>query len=148
MAADQGKTSEPQRAADARGNDGEDPGAIGTTTFRPPYTPVTLGALAGRQLGSRYAPRGLLPAHAEHEALGAHWWEAGGWMRPACYARKGESAAQAVQREAAAVRRAVGLFDASPLGKIEVTGPDAAKFLDRFYVNMSQSSRMAGFATA
>ena len=111
------------------------PAEVGTTTFRPPYTPVTLGALAGRQLGARYAPRRLLPAHAEHDALGAHWWEAGGWMRPACYPRKGETPAQAVQREAAAVRAGVGVFDASPLGKIEVTGPDAAKFLDRFYVN-------------
>jgi sarcosine oxidase subunit alpha len=108
---------------------------VGTTTFRPPFTPVTLGAIAGRQTGARYAPRRLLPAHAEHEALGAHWWEAGGWLRPACYPKKGESVHQAAQREASAVRSGVGLFDASPLGKIEVTGPDAAKFLDRFYVN-------------
>ena len=56
-------------------------------------------------------------------------------MRPACYPRKGESPGQAVLREASAVRSGVGLFDASPLGKIELTGPDAAKFLDRFYVN-------------
>ncbi|HEU4517035.1 MAG TPA: sarcosine oxidase subunit alpha family protein [Steroidobacteraceae bacterium] len=135
MAADQGKTSGLNALLTVAEMTAKSPNEVGTTTFRPPYTPVTLGALAGRQLGPRYAPKRLLPAHAEHEALGAHWWEAGGWMRPACYPRKGESPAQAVQREAAAVRAGVGVFDASPLGKIEVTGPDAAKFLDRFYVN-------------
>ena len=135
MAPDQGKTSGLNALLAVAELTAKSPAEVGTTTFRPPYTPVTLGALAGRQLGPSYAPKRLLPAHAEHEALGAHWWEAGGWMRPACYPRKGESAAQAVQREAAGVRAGVGIFDASPLGKIEVTGPDAAKFLDRFYVN-------------
>jgi sarcosine oxidase, subunit alpha len=135
MAADQGKTSSLNALLMVAEAAAKSPAEVGTTTFRPPYTPVALGALAGRQLGPRLAPRRLLPAHAEHESLGAHWWEAGGWMRPACYPRKGESVQQAVQREASAVRAGVGLFDASPLGKIEVTGPDAAKFLDRFYVN-------------
>jgi sarcosine oxidase subunit alpha len=135
MAADQGKTSNLNALHILAEKNAKSPGEVGTTTFRPPYTPVTLGAIAGRQVGERYAPKRLLPAHAEHESLGAHWWEAGGWMRPACYPRKGETPAQAVQREASAVRAGVGLFDASPLGKIEVTGPDAAKFLDRFYVN-------------
>jgi sarcosine oxidase subunit alpha len=135
MATDQGKTSNLNALLAVAGMTAKSPAEVGITTFRPPYTPVTLGALAGRRTGERYAPKRLLPAHAEHEALGAHWWEAGGWMRPACYPRKGESAAQAVQREAAAVRAGVGVFDASPLGKIEVSGADAAKFLDRFYVN-------------
>jgi len=135
MAVDQGKTSNLNALLTVAEMTARSPSEVGSTTYRPPYTPVTLGALAGRQLGPRYAPKRLLPAHAEHEALGAHWWEAGGWMRPACYLRKGENVAQAVQREAAAVRAGVGVFDASPLGKIEVTGPDAAKFLDRFYVN-------------
>jgi sarcosine oxidase, subunit alpha len=135
MAADQGKTSNLNALRTVAELTDIGPAEIGTTTFRPPYTPVTLGAIAGRQTGDRYAPRRLLPAHAEHEALGAHWWEAGGWLRPACYPKKGETPAQAVLREASAVRAGVGIFDASPLGKIEVTGPDAAKFLDRFYVN-------------
>ncbi len=135
MAADQGKTSNLNALLTLAELAGRHPGEFGTTTFRPPYSPVTLGALAGRQTGARYAPRHLLPAHAEHEALGAHWWEAGGWMRPACYPRKGENPQQAVQREATAVRSGVGIFDASPLGKIEVTGPDAARFVDRFYAN-------------
>ncbi len=135
MAADQGKTSNLNALLTVAGMTGRHPAEVGTTTYRPPFTPVTLGALAGRQIGERYAPRRLLPAHAEHQALGALWWEAGGWMRPACYPRAGEDAHRAVQREAAAVRAAVGIFDASPLGKIEVSGTDAARFLDRFYIN-------------
>jgi sarcosine oxidase subunit alpha len=135
MAVDQGKTSNLNALQAVAAMTAKSAAEVGTTTFRPPFTPVTLGALAGRQTGARYAPRRLLPAHAEHEALGAHWWEAGGWLRPACYPKKGETVHQAAQREASAVRSGVGLFDASSLGKIEVSGPDAAKFLDRFYVN-------------
>jgi sarcosine oxidase, subunit alpha len=135
MAVDQGKTSNLNALQAVAAMTSKSAAEVGTTTFRPPFTPVTLGALAGRQTGARYAPRRLLPAHAEHEALGAHWWEAGGWLRPACYPKKGETVHQAAQREASAVRSGVGLFDASSLGKIEVSGPDAAKFLDRFYVN-------------
>jgi len=135
MAVDQGKTSNLNTLHWLAGMTSRGPAAVGTTTFRPPYTPVTLGAIAGRSIGANFAAKRYLPAHAEHEALGAHWWEAGGWMRPACYPRKGETPEHAVQREASAVRAGVGLFDASPLGKIEVTGPDAAKFLDHFYVN-------------
>lgn len=135
MSVDQGKTANRNTLLVAAGLRKEPPAEVGTTTFRPPYTPVTLGALAGRARGGLYAPRRLLPAHAEHETLAAHWWEAGGWMRPACYPRPGESVHQAVAREAAAVRAGVGIFDASPLGKIEVSGRDALTFLDRFYVN-------------
>ncbi len=85
MSVDQGKTSNLNTLLTVALLTGRNPGDIGTTTYRPPYSPVTLGALAARQSGDRYAPKRLLPAHDEHEALGAHWWEAGGWMRPACY---------------------------------------------------------------
>jgi sarcosine oxidase subunit alpha len=135
MSVDHGKTSNRNTLLAVAELTGRKPSEIGATTYRPPYTPVTLGALAARQIGERYAPRRLLPAHAEHQALSAHWWEAGGWMRPACYPRAGETPRDAVQREAAAVRAGVGIFDGSPLGKIEVTGADAARFLDRFYIN-------------
>ena len=135
MSVDQGKTGNLNTLLAVAERTGRNAGDIGTTTYRPPYSPVTLGALAARQTCDRYAPRRLLPAHAEHEALGAHWWEAGGWMRPACYPHAGESLHDAVAREVLAVRKSVGIFDASPLGKIEVTGPDAAQFLDRFYIN-------------
>ncbi len=135
MSVDQGKTSNLNTLLTVAELTGRNPGDIGTTTYRPPYSPVTMGALAGRQTGARYLPRRLLPAHAGHETLGAHWWETGGWMRPACYPQGGESVHDAVRREAVAVRGAVGIYDASPLGKVEVTGPDAAKFLDFFYIN-------------
>ena len=139
MAIDQGRTANRNTILTVAELTDCDPATVGTTTFRPPYTPVTLGALAGRRTGERYAPRRLLPAHEEHAALGAQWWEAGGWMRPSCYPQAGETAAQAIRREALAVRHAVGIYDASPLGKIEVTGPDAGVFLDRFYCNNMQT---------
>ncbi len=135
MSVDQGKTSSLNTLLTVAELTDRNARDIGTTTYRPPYSPVTLGALAARQTGDRYTPRRLLPAHAEHEALGAHWWEAGGWMRPACYPEAGESVHEAIRREALAVRNRVGIYDASPLGKIEVAGPDAAQFLDRFYIN-------------
>jgi sarcosine oxidase subunit alpha len=93
-----------------------------------------MGAIAGRQIGERYATRRYLPAHSAHEKLSATWQEASGWMRPAYYPRAGESASDAIRREVLATRQHVGIFDGSPLGKIEVKGPDAARFLDRFYV--------------
>ena len=135
MSVDQGKTGNLNTLQTYAELTGCYPGAIGPTTYRPPYSPVTLGAIAGRQIGERYAPRRRLPAHESHVELGAHWWEAGGWMRPACYPRPGEPLTQAIRRETMAVRASAGIFDASPLGKIEVTGPDAARFLDRFYIN-------------
>ena len=135
MSIDQGKTSNLNTLLTLAELDGRSAAATGTTTYRPPYTPVTLGALAARQIGERCSPRRRLPAHAEHVALGAQWWEAGGWMRPACYPQRGEAMHDAIHREAKAVRNAVGICDASPLGKIEVCGRDAARFLDHFYIN-------------
>jgi sarcosine oxidase subunit alpha len=135
MATDQGKTSNVNGLAILAEATGRTIPDVGTTTFRPPYTPVTLGAIAGMRHGALYSPWRRLPAHAEHVALGAEFREYGGWMRPACYPRGGESAAQAVQREAAAVRAGVGLFDGSSLGKIIAAGPDAAEFLNVVYYN-------------
>ncbi len=135
MATDQGKTSNVNGLALLAEATLRTIPEVGTTTFRPPYTPVTLGAVAGLRHGRLYAPWRQLPAHAEHAALAAEMREYGGWMRPACYRRAGEDAAAAVQREAAAVRGGVGLFDASSLGKIAVAGPDAATFLNLMYYN-------------
>jgi sarcosine oxidase subunit alpha len=135
MSVDQGKTGNLNTLLAFAELTGRKPADLSMTTCRPPYTPVTLGAIAGRQTGERYSPRRLMPAHDAHVSLGAHWWEAGGWMRPACYPRHGESLPEAIRREALAVRTSAGIFDASPLGKIEVTGPDAARFLDCFYIN-------------
>lgn len=134
MSVDQGKTSNLNALLTVAEMTGEPPEVVGTTTYRPPYTPVTMGAVAGRQIGEQYAPRRYLPAHPAHDSLNPIWHEAGGWMRPSCYPRAGESESAAIRREILAARRHVGIFDASPLGKIEVNGPEAARFLDLFYI--------------
>ncbi|MEJ1961287.1 MAG: 2Fe-2S iron-sulfur cluster-binding protein [Gammaproteobacteria bacterium] len=108
---------------------------LGHTTPRPPVMPVTLGAIAGRAVGDRFAPSRRLPLHEWHVAHGAVMEDFGEWKRPTLYLEAGESRAQAIAREALAVRTCAGLLDGSSLGKIEVRGPDALEFLDRFYIN-------------
>jgi sarcosine oxidase subunit alpha len=134
MSVDQGKTGNINAFTVLGELTGRETGDVGTTTFRPPYTPVTLGAIAGRNTGEFYAPSRHLPAHAVHARLGAHF-EDYGWLRPDCYPVAGESTQAAIHREAVAVRSSVGVFDNSPIGKLEVRGPDAAEFLNRFYMN-------------
>ena len=111
------------------------PDAVGTTTFRPPYSPVTFGAVAGRALGGLLDPVRKTAIHPWHEAHGALFENVGQWHRPWYYPKPGETMQQAVDRECLAVRNAVGIMDASTLGKIDVRGPDAAEFLDRIYTN-------------
>lgn len=135
MSVDQGKTGNLNAFLALAGLTGKPVEEIGTTTFRPPYMPVSLGAVAGRRGGDFYAPRRNLAAQVLHEALGARFEDYGGWQRPECFPRPGETPDAALRREVLAVRRAVGVFDNSPLGKIEVWGPDAAEFLDRCYIN-------------
>jgi len=94
-----------------------------------------LGAIAGRAVGDRFAPSRLLPMHDWHLAHGALMHDFGEWRRPIAYLRAGETRDQAMRREAHAVRTAAGLLDGSSLGKIEIHGPDALQFLDRFYIN-------------
>jgi sarcosine oxidase, subunit alpha len=135
MGLDQGKTST-VTAIEVLGRlRGVAPRELGHATLRPPVTPVTLGAIAGREKGAFFAPHRRLPMHEWHVAHGALMEDFGEWHRPAAYPREGESHEQAVRREARQVRTAVGLFDGSSLGKIEVGGPDAQDFLDRFYIN-------------
>ena len=110
--------------------------ALGTTTFRPPYTPVAFAALAGRDRGSLYDPERTTAVHNWHIAHGAVWEDVGQWKRPRYYPRPGEDMEAAVLRECAAVRGGVGILDGSTLGKIDVQGPDAATFLDLLYTNM------------
>lgn len=135
MATDQGKTSGVNGLAILAQATGRAIAAVGTTRFRPPYTPVPMSALAGPYRGELYRPRRRLPAHAAHEAIGAVFDEFGGWMRADHYPRAGETREAAARREALAVRNGVGVFDGSPLGKILVSGPDAGEFLDRIYAN-------------
>jgi sarcosine oxidase subunit alpha len=139
MATDQGKTANVVGLAVMGEETGRAPGEVGTTTFRPPYTPLTMGAIAGLSRGSRLATRRHLPLHAAHVAVGAAFRDYGAWYRPGCYPRPGESEAQAIEREVLAVRRNVGLMDGSSLGKIEVVGPDAAEFVNRIYYNELKS---------
>ncbi|NUB43404.1 sarcosine oxidase subunit alpha family protein [Fertoebacter nigrum] len=136
MATDQGKLSNINGLAVLAGALNTDIPQVGTTTFRPPYTPVTLGALAGEARGEIFQPLRKTPMHGWHEAQGAYFEPVGLWRRPYCFARAGESHAQAVEREVTNTRNALGLLDASTLGKIVVKGPDAGKFLDMLYTGV------------
>ena len=135
MATDQGKTSNINALGIVAGSLGVTPDAVGLTTFRPPYTPVTFGALAGLSREALFDPVRTTPIHAWAEAHGAEFEDVGAWKRARCFPTLGEDMHAAVQRECRTVRSAVGLFDASTLGKIEVVGADAAEFLERMYVN-------------
>ncbi|RQT14883.1 sarcosine oxidase subunit alpha family protein [Burkholderia contaminans] len=134
MSIDQGKTSNFNILAIMAELSGQPIVKVGTTRFRPPYQPVTLGAFAGGTVGELYAPWQTLPSTAAHRAANAQFGDYG-WRRPDCYLRGQEDVASATRREVLAVRSGVGIFDGSPLGKIEVKGPDAAAFLNRVYVN-------------
>lgn len=135
MASDQGKTSNVAGIHVLSHLLDKPAQAIGTTKFRPPFDPVTIGGFAGRAIGQDLMPLAHVAAHADHVAAGAQMEAYGAWLRAACYKRAGETEEAAVHREVLAVRNAVGLFEASPLGKIEVKGPDAAEFLQRMYAN-------------
>lgn len=134
MASDQGKTSNVNALAIMAGLTGRGIADTGTTRFRFPFVPVALGAFAERRHGELHRPLRRLVAHDRHVALGAIM-EDYGWLRPSAYLRAGESRFQAEQREARSVREGVGIFDGSPLGKIEVRGPDAGRLLDFIYAN-------------
>jgi len=109
---------------------------LGLPGFRPPYAPVTWGAFAGHHRGQDFRPKRLPPSHVWAIENGAVFAEAGPWLRAQWYQRPDElSWQESVSREAAAVRRSVGVCDVSTLGKIDIQGPDAAAFLDRVYVN-------------
>ncbi len=134
MATDQGKTSNVTGLAIMADARGEPIDTVGTTRFRPPYSPVTIGAIAGESYG-HLQPCRLTPMHDRHEAEGAHMVANGLWMRPESYNRPGETVEQAYIREAKAVRAGVGMVDVSTLGKIDIQGPDATEFINRVYSN-------------
>ncbi len=141
MGTDQGRTSGInglRLVADRLGRPVEE---VGITTFRPPYTPVSLGALAGRDSGGRLAPLRRSPMHARHERAGAVFLPAGLWLRPRYYRTHGDDVATAAKAEAANVRNNVGMADVSTLGKIELAGPDAAVFIDYLYMNRLDNLR-------
>lgn len=129
MATDQGKTSNLNALTAIAGLTGQGIEHTGLTTFRPPYTPVTFGALAGPVRGDLFAPIRLPPIATP----GAEQEDAGTWKRARCFPNAKETIAAAVARECLAVRNDAGMLDASTLGKIAVEGPDAAAFLSRIY---------------
>ncbi|MCW1842407.1 sarcosine oxidase subunit alpha family protein [Prosthecomicrobium hirschii] len=114
---------------------GKSAAAIGNSRPRPPFSPVTFGAMAGPFVGDLLSPARTTPMHRWHAAHGAFFANVGSWRRPQFYRRPGESDMDAVVREASNVRRQVGLTDVSTLGKIDLQGPDVARLLDHVYVN-------------
>ena len=135
MATDQGKTSNLNSLAISAEALGKSALGIGLTTFRPPYTPTTFGALAGFSRGVTFKVTRKTPIDPWAEAQGAVFEPVALWRRARYFPDVGEDMHAAVARECRTVRSAVGMFDASTLGKIEVVGSDAAEFLNRMYIN-------------
>ncbi|TJZ90481.1 sarcosine oxidase subunit alpha family protein [Paracoccus gahaiensis] len=136
MATDQGKLSNINGLAVLSKALNQPIQATGTTTFRPPYTPLTLATIAAEAKGDAFQPLRKTPMHGWHQAQGASFEPVGLWRRPYAYPRGAEDRHAAVTREILAVRGGVGTLDASTLGKILVKGPDAGRFLDMLYTNM------------
>lgn len=135
MATDQGKTSNMNVLGLVAGTLDRPIPAVGTTTFRPPYTPVTFGALVGPARDALFDPIRTTPIHDWATEHGAVFENVSLWRRAWYFPQPGEDRHAAVARECRAVREAVGIFDATTLGKIEVVGPDAAEFMNRLYPN-------------
>jgi sarcosine oxidase subunit alpha len=135
MATDQGKTSNLNALGLVAARTGKPVPEVGHTTFRMPYTPVTFATLAGCARGALFDPVRTTPMHEAAVARDAVFEDVGQWKRARYFPMAGEDMHTAVARECRAVRGACGIFDASTLGKIAVVGPDAAEFLNRFYVN-------------
>ena len=136
MATDQGKLSNVNGLATLAAALNAPIPEVGTTTFRPPYTPISFGAIAGEARAETFQPLRRTPIHDWHVENGAHWEPVGQWRRPYCYPKTGESHGDAVAREINQTRKSLGLLDASTLGKLIVKGPDAGRFLDMLYTNM------------
>ncbi len=135
MATDQGKTSNMHGLAIAAETLDKPIPQVGLTTFRAPYTPVTFGAIVNHGRGALFDPTRKTPMHGWAEAQGAVFEDVGQWKRAWYFPKSGEDMHAAVNRECVTVRKSAGMFDASTLGKIEVVGPDAAKFMELLYTN-------------
>lgn len=135
MGTDQGKTSNLSGLgimAEARGCSIPE---AGLTTFRPPYTPVALGALGGAEIGAYFMPIRRTAFDAWHAEHGCTWVDAGIWRRPRYYPKSDETMGDAFIRETKMARGSVGMCDVTTLGKIDLQGPDTAEFLQRLYIN-------------
>ena len=136
MATDQGKLSNINGLAILSQSLNQAIPQTGTTTFRPPYTPISMGAIGGSARDEMFQPIRKTPMHGWHVENGADFEPVGHWRRPYSFPQKGEGLHDAVNREIVNTRTNVGLLDASTLGKLIVKGPDAGKFLDMLYTNM------------
>jgi sarcosine oxidase subunit alpha len=136
MATDQGKTGNVLGLAIMAGLTGRAIPETGTTVYRPPYTPVAMGTLAGRSRGMEFKPTRLTPSHHWAKEQGAVFVEVGLWLRTQWIPQAGETHwRESVDREVLATRRSVGICDVTTLGKIDIQGTDAGAFLDRVYCN-------------
>ena len=142
MATDQGKLSNINGLAILASSLDKEIPKVGTTTFRPPYTPISLGSIGGSARDGLFQPVRKTPMHHWHENNEAYMEPVGQWRRPFCYPQAGETHAKAVEREINQTRSSLGLLDASTLGKLLVTGPDAGKFLDMLYTNMMSTLKV------
>ena len=132
---DQGKISNVNGVAIAAKALGRSIAETGTTMFRPNYTPVSFGAMAGRDVGKLFEPKRYTAMQSWHEQNGALFEDVGQWKRPWYFPQGCETMRAAVDRECLAVRNGVGILDASTLGKIDIQGADAREFLNRIYTN-------------
>jgi len=136
MATDQGKTANVLGLALMAEASGKSIPETGTTIFRPPYTPVPMGAFAGRARGKDFRPFRHTPSHKFAAENGATFVEVGMWLRAQWFARPGEKGwRDSVDREVIATRKSVGICDVTTLGKIDIQGRDAAEFLNKIYSN-------------
>lgn len=135
MATDQGKTSNLNGLQLVSSIENKIVPSVGHTTFRPPFTPVTIGAIVGREIGKHSKSTRKSPMHKWHEKNNAVFVDAGIWLRPRFYKRGNENLFEASKREAKNVRKNVGVCDVTTLGKIDIKGPDSAEFLNRVYTN-------------
>ena len=135
MATDQGRTSNLNGLQLVANIEQKIIPEVGHTTFRPPFTPVTIGAIVGREVGKYYRPTRKSPMHTWHENNNGVFVDAGLWLRPRYYKQDNETLAEAAKREATNVRKNVGVCDVTSLGKIDIKGPDSAEFLNRIYTN-------------
>ena len=136
MATDQGKTANVLGLAILSELSGKTISETGTTIFRPPYTPVPIGAFAGRSRGKNFKPTRLTPSHRNAKDLSAVFVETGMWMRAQWYPKQNENHwRQSVDREVIETRNSVGICDVTTLGKIDIQGKDASEFLNKVYVN-------------
>ncbi|OUS32945.1 sarcosine oxidase subunit alpha [Rhodobacterales bacterium 56_14_T64] len=142
MATDQGKLSNINGLAVLADTLGAKIPQVGTTTFRPPYTPISMGAIGGEARGDVFQPIRKTPMHDWHDANGADWEPVGHWRRAYAFVRSNETVEQAVAREVTNTRENLGLLDASTLGKLVVKGPDAGRFMDMMYTNMMSTLKV------